>query len=71
MKKLLLSFVGCDSWDRPVYESNGQLYVDVDPRKEYPPNICTKYNNDFDGEPDIPFRKYEEVEFIPKRYTWN
>ena len=54
MKKLILNYKGRDSWDRPVYESDGRLYVDVDPRKGWKPNICTKYNNEFDGEPDTP-----------------
>ena len=27
MEKLVLIFEGRDDWDRPVYESNGQLYV--------------------------------------------
>ena len=30
MKKLILNYKGRDSWDRPVYESEGRLYVDVD-----------------------------------------
>lgn len=40
MEKLVLIFKGRDDWDRPVYESNGQLYVDVNPyrklQSEYP-----------------------------------
>ena len=54
MKKLTLNYKGRDSWSRPVYEANGNLYVDVDPRKGWKPNIHTKYNNEFDGEPDMP-----------------
>ena len=46
MKKLILNYKGRDSWDRPVYESEGCLYVDVDPCKGWKPNICTKYNNE-------------------------
>ena len=46
MKKLILNYKGRDSWDRPVYESEGRLYVDVDPRKGWKPNVCTKYNNE-------------------------
>ena len=30
---LRLAYRGRDSWDRPVYECNGRLYVDVDPRR--------------------------------------
>lgn len=67
--KLLLTFLGCDSWDRPVYQdSNGTLYVDVDPREGWQPNICTKCNNEFDGEPDCPVSG--EIEFAPRRVVW-
>lgn len=31
MKKLILNYKGRDDWERPVYESNGQVYVDVNP----------------------------------------
>ena len=40
--KLILNYKGRDSWDRPVYEAGGKLYVDVDPRKGHGPDICTK-----------------------------
>lgn len=67
--KLALTFVGWDSWSRPVYEGNdGNLYVDTDPRANCSPRICTKYQNDFDGEPDTPVEA--EFEFIPHRATW-
>ncbi len=69
-KEATLTFVGCDSWDRPVYERNGVLYVDVDPRPQMQPNICTKAGNEFDGEPDSPIRADVEITFVPKRYTW-
>jgi len=52
-----------------VYEANGKLYVDVDPRKQFMPNICTKNNNSFDGEPLDPVSA--EVEFVPYRDTWD
>ena len=35
----------------PVYECDGRLYVDVDPRRSRPADICTKQGNAFDGEP--------------------
>lgn len=71
MKKTLeLTLKGRDNWGRPVYECNGKLYVDVDPRKHMPPNICTKNGNQFYGEPDCPISKDIEVEFIPSRDTW-
>jgi hypothetical protein len=40
MAKLTLTFQGYDDWDRPVYESEGRLFVDVDPRKDRSPEIC-------------------------------
>jgi len=70
MKKLVLTYKGRDSWHRPVYEANGRLYVDVDPREGWDPNICTKHNNDFDGEPDVPIAKDIELEFEPRRDIW-
>lgn len=70
MKKLVLNYKGRDSWDRPVYEAGGRLYVDVEPRKGREPKICTKYNNEFDGEPDMPIAEGTEVEFVPGRDIW-
>lgn len=44
MKKLTLTFLGFDSWSRPVYDDGtGRLLVDVDPREGRAPDICTKY----------------------------
>lgn len=34
MNHLILHYKGRDDWERPVYEANGRLYVDVDPRKD-------------------------------------
>ena len=51
---LRLEHRGRDSWDRPVYECDGRLYVDVDPRRSRPADICTKQGNAFDGEPCDP-----------------
>ena len=42
---LRLEYRGRDSWDRPVYECDGRLYVDVDPRRSRPADICTKQGN--------------------------
>ena len=69
-RQMLLIFQGRDSWDRPVYKGpDGNLYVDVDPRKGWGPNICTKYQNDFDGEPDDPVRDVDFI-FTPHRDVW-
>lgn len=74
-KKLILYYVGNDSFNRPVYENGNILFVDVEPRKDRTPKICTKANNCLDGEPDTPIeymKKYEgaEKDFFPKRVTW-
>lgn len=69
-KKLVLIYKGLDSWSRPVYEANGNLYVDVDPRKDMAACICTKCENAFDGEPDCHVRSDVEIEFSPCRVTW-
>lgn len=71
MNEITLNYKGCDSWSRPVYEANGRLYVDVDPRKDWKPNICTKYNNEFDGEPDEPIPGDTRITFVPASDTWN
>lgn len=70
MSKLVLNFIGRDSWSRPVYESEGRLYVDVDPRRDRTPDICTKQENAFNGEPCNPIADGTDIEFIPKRDTW-
>ena len=68
--QMLLILQGRDSWDRPVYKGpDGNLYVDVDPRKGWGPNICTKYQNDFDGEPDDPVLGVDFI-FTPFRDVW-
>jgi len=70
MNKLELTHIGRDNFDRPVYESNGKIYVDVDPREHIPASICTKADNEFDGEPDYPIGDDIEITFIPSRDTW-
>lgn len=70
MGKLTLTHVGRDSWDRPVYKCGERLYVDVDPRENRNPEICTKQGNEFEGEPLDPIAEDTEVEFIPRRNTW-
>ena len=70
MKKLELTLKGRDSFDRPVYVCDGKLYCDVDPRNHMPARICTKSDNEFDGEPDYPIGDEVEVIFIPSRDTW-
>ena len=67
---LQLTFVGRDSWSRPVYKCGDKLYVDTDPRADRAPSIYTKQCNNFDGEPCDPLPEGTEVEFIPHRDTW-
>ena len=69
-KVLVLSHVGRDNWNRPVYECEGRLYVDADPRKSSRPEICTKQNNDFYGEPCDRVES-TEFKFTPRRDTWD
>ena len=69
--KLTLRLLGRDSWDRPVYDCDGRLYVDVDPRKSRPADICTKQDNAFDGEPCDPVPEGTIIEFVPARDTWD
>ena len=71
MKTLILHFKGWDDWDRPVYENDGRLYVDVDPRIHRKPEICTKSDNQFFGEPDSPVPEDTAITFEPQRFTWN
>ena len=70
LPKLQLRLLGRDSWSRPVYGCEGKLYVDIDPRADRQPDICTKQGNDFDGEPCDPIPEWMEVEFLPHRDTW-
>lgn len=70
MKTLQLHYRGRDNWDRPVYEAEGHLYVDTDPRDGRPPHICTKLNDKFYGEPDTPISEDIEVVFVPRRDIW-
>ena len=46
-----------------------KYYVDTDPGRPAP-SICTKQDNEFDGEPCDPLPPEVEVEFIPCRDTW-
>ena len=70
MKKLVLNHIGRDNWERPVYECEGRLYVDVDPREGHNPDICTKQSNAFYGEPLEPIEEDTDIEFVPERDIW-
>jgi len=69
METLKLVYKGRDEWDRPVYECEGTVYVDVNPSGDSP-YIHTKSNNEFDGEPDYPVGEDVEIIFIPERDRW-
>ena len=71
MKTLVLTYKGRDSWSLPVYEVAGCLYVDINPRKSYKADICTKCQNEFDGEPDMPIAEDIQVKFVLCRDTWD
>lgn len=65
-----LTYVGEDSWRRPVYiDENGKYWKDTDNRKDWLSNrnICSSVRNAFDGEPDCPISPYFTLEFIPER----
>lgn len=70
-QRLELKHIGRDSWDRPVYESEGKLYVDTDPRLLHRPEIYTKSGNEFDGEPDVPVDENLALDFLPMRDCWD
>lgn len=76
MEKLTLNYFGCDSWDRPLYkDKDGKIFVDVSPLSRCEPEICTKYNNQPEGEPDTLISVMEsykgvDVEFVPQRAVW-
>ncbi len=56
MSKIELTFIGTDDWSRPVYrDPNGKLWKDVTLGSDIP-RLCSASGNDFDGEPDMPFR---------------
>lgn len=72
---MLFKYIGNDSWSRPVYEGeDGTLLVDVSPVTHRPMELCTKYNNSFNGEPDTPIEyidRYRDAEItVDKRVTW-
>jgi len=69
-KTLTLTHIGRDSWDRQVYECGDKLYVDVNPRKGWVPEIRTKNGNEFDGEPLDPVADGTDIVFVPCRDTW-
>lgn len=56
MKKTDLTFIGVDSWDRPVYrDANGRLWKDITLGSDTP-ELYSACNNDFEGEPDMPIK---------------
>lgn len=66
---VVMTYVGMDLWDRPVYkDEGGNLWKDTDPRSHVPASLYSALNNEFDGEPDMPFRG--KAKLLPKRRTW-
>lgn len=68
-EKVSMKYLGMDSWSRPVYQDeNGKLWKDTDPRAHVPASLYSALNNEFDGEPDMPF--HGSAKFLEKRVTW-
>ena len=68
MSKKKLTYIGRDDWSRPLYrDENGRIWVDVEPRSDYAPCLCTITGV---GEPCDPMRPDIEVEFVPRRDVW-
>lgn len=66
---ITMEYVGMDSHDRPVYkDESGKLWKDTDPRSHVPSSLCSALNNEFDGEPNLPF--HGRAKLLPKRKTW-
>ena len=63
MEKLILTFVGEDSWNRPVYkDEEGNLFKDTNLGNGNLA-LCTVYGG-FEGEPDTPIeyiKKYQDI----------
>ncbi len=74
---VVLAYISCDSHKRPVYRNKeGRLFVDVNPRAGEEPKLCTKLDNQFNGEPDTPvdaMKQYDGVKFVfwKGRKIWN
>lgn len=70
-KAIPLTYVGMDSWSRPVYEDpDGRLWKDTDPRSHVPASLYSACNNALDGEPDCPWPFRKPFKLLPKRRTW-
>jgi hypothetical protein len=66
---MTLTIKGIDSHNRPVYEDNlGRRWKDTQPDHDRPPRIYSALNDDFNGEPDIPY--HGKVCFYPCRVVW-
>lgn len=64
MKKLTLTYLGKDDWNRKVFEDEkGHIYKDVNCSDDVSGMLlCTA--TDFEGEPAYPIKKDIEIEFI-------
>lgn len=66
--KKILTYIGIDSWGRPVYkDENSKLWKDTDNRRGWLKELYTASENDFEGEPDLPMKKNIDCIFIPNR----
>lgn len=63
MEKIEMTFIGTDDWYRPVFrDPDGKLWKDVN-LGEGTPSLCSACNNDFEGEPDMPFHGDFELKY--------
>ena len=54
---LKLSYIGIDSWDRPVFQDeSGKLWKDIN-LGDGVPSLHRSVDDEFDGEPDYPLRR--------------
>ena len=55
---LILTYIGNDSWSRPVYRDQFQhLWKDTNCGKCDVPSLHSSSNDEFDGEPDMPIQQ--------------
>ncbi len=55
---LILTYIGDDSWSRPVYRDQFQhLWKDTDCGRHDVPSLHPSVNDEFEGEPDMPIQR--------------
>lgn len=60
---LVLTYIGEDFWERPVYQDQfNHLWKDVELGEGLRPSLHSAINNEFEGEPDMPIRQAFTIE---------